>query len=219
MNPTFGYFLVVLSSTTQHPSHACKRQLSSMYSYFLALLQILTFDISHCMTATIGFNAVCFQLSFTMHLLLAFVELVVIEYLAIDLVFPNMLGQSYKLGCHSDMIFMMPDSHSSLTITKFSWTHCELHPWGQYLPLQCPQCGWTNAWCSVCVSKDYHFECKNDACRKEYTFSQPPHSKGLLPGKRPGSCWISISLEPTPQTSDDDLSDGVSDDECDGMVD
>ncbi|KAG1721764.1 hypothetical protein EDD22DRAFT_854316 [Suillus occidentalis] len=136
--------------------------------------------INHRMTATIGFNAVRFQPSFAMHLLLAFAELVVIERLAIDLVFPDMLGQSYKLGCHSDVVFMMPDGRGSLTITKYSWTHSELRPWGQYLPLQCPQCGWTNAWRSVCVAKEYNFECKNDACRKQYTFSQPPHSKGLM---------------------------------------
>ncbi|KAG1802413.1 uncharacterized protein BJ212DRAFT_1487371 [Suillus subaureus] len=54
--------------------------------------------INHCMTATIGFNAVCFQPSFATHLLLAFMELVIIKCLSIRVAFPKMVGQSYKLG-------------------------------------------------------------------------------------------------------------------------
>ncbi|KAG0692865.1 hypothetical protein DFH29DRAFT_881983 [Suillus ampliporus] len=160
--------------------------------------------IDHRMTATIGFNAVHFQPTFTAHLLLAFAELVIIERLPILTAFPDMLGQSYKLGRHSDVFLLMPDNSGSLAVTKFSWTHSLLCPWGQYLPLQCPQCGWTNAWRTVIMHKDYIFECKNDNCRKKYAFSQPPHSRILLPGKRPGACWISVVLEPTPGIPDEE---------------
>ncbi|KAG1808383.1 uncharacterized protein BJ212DRAFT_1485013 [Suillus subaureus] len=138
--------------------------------------------INHHMTATIGFNTIRFQPTFTTHLLLAFAELILIERFAIQVAFPDMLGQSYKLGCHSDMFLMMLNSSGSLTITQYAWTHTELCPWGQYLPVQCPQCGWINAWRSVNVGKVYHFECKNDACRKGYSFSQPANSRVLLPG-------------------------------------
>ncbi|KAG1732857.1 uncharacterized protein EDB91DRAFT_1251594 [Suillus paluster] len=160
--------------------------------------------INHRMTATIGFNAVRFQPTFATHLLLAFAELVLIGCFAIQVAFPDMLGQSYKLGRHSNVFLMMPNSSGSLTVTQYAWTHTELRPWGQYLPVQCPQCGWINAWRSVNVGKVYHFECKNDACRKGFSFSQPANSRVLLPGKRPGSCWISIPLEPTPSTPAED---------------
>ncbi|KAG2068006.1 hypothetical protein BDR04DRAFT_1158380 [Suillus decipiens] len=139
-----------------------------------------------------------------MHLLLAFAELVIIERLPIHTVFPDMLGQSYKLGCHTDVFLLMPDNSGSLAVTKFTSMHSELHSWGQYLPAQCPQCGWSNAWCSVNMHKDYIFECKNGQCRTKYVFSQLPHSRILLPGKRPGSCWISVVLGPTPAISDED---------------
>ncbi|KAG1790600.1 uncharacterized protein HD556DRAFT_1310397 [Suillus plorans] len=150
--------------------------------------------IDHRITATIGFNAVRFQPSFATHLLLAFAELVIIECLPIHIVFPDMLGQSYKLGRHTDVFLLMPDNSGSLAVTKFAWTHSQLRPWGQYLPVQCPQCGWSNAWCSVNMHKDYIFECKNGQCRK----------KILLPGKRPGSCWISVVLRPMPSVPDED---------------
>lgn len=156
------------------------------------------------MTATVGFNAARFQPNFATHLLLAFAELVIIERLPILTAFPEMLGQSYKLGRHSDVFLLMPDNIGSLAVTKYSWTHSTLRPWGQYLPIQCPQCGWTNTWRSVMMHKDYVFECKNDACRRRYAFSQPLNSRVLLPGKRPGACWISIILEPTPGLEDED---------------
>ncbi|KAG1852691.1 hypothetical protein F4604DRAFT_1933565 [Suillus subluteus] len=168
---------------------------------FACLQQVV---IDHRMMATIGFNAVRFQPSFATHLLLAFAELVIIEHLPIDTAFPDMLGQSYKLGRHSDVFLLMPNNSGSLAVTKFSWTHSELRPWGQYLPVQCPQCGWTNTWHSVNMHKDYIFECKNDHCRKWYVFSQPAHSRILLPGKRPGACWISVVVEPTPGIPDED---------------
>lgn len=44
------------------------------------------------MIATIGFNAIHFQLSFVTHLLLAFMELVIIECLLIYTIFPDVLG-------------------------------------------------------------------------------------------------------------------------------
>ncbi|KAG0703424.1 hypothetical protein DFH29DRAFT_998563 [Suillus ampliporus] len=126
--------------------------------------------IDHRMTATIGFNAVRFQPTFTTHLLLAFAELVIIERLPILTAFPDMLGQSYKLGRHSDVFLLMPDNSGSLAVTKFSWTHSLLRPW-------------------VIMHKDYIFECKNDNCRKR---------------KRPGACWISVVLEPTPGIPDEE---------------
>jgi hypothetical protein len=193
----------------QQPDLVCKlaagRHKVSLLSSLVS--QRLTWSTSHRMTATIGFNAVRFQPSFATHLLLAFAELVVIERLPIRDVFPEMLGLSYKLGRHSDVFLLMPDGLGSLTVTRFSWTHSELRPWGQYLPVQCPQCGWANAWRSVNMHKDYVFECKNGSCRKGYTFSQPAHSRILLPGKRPGSCWISITVDPTPGLPHEDEDD------------
>ncbi|KAG1863661.1 hypothetical protein F4604DRAFT_1929061 [Suillus subluteus] len=161
--------------------------------------------INHHMTATIGFNAVRFQPSFATHLLLAFMELVIIKRLPIRVAFPEMVGQSYKLGRHSNVFLLVPVAPDSLAIKKYSWTHHELRPWGQYLPVQCPDCGWTNAWRTVNTNKNYSFECKNRQCRKEYLFSQPAGSRILLPGRRPGACWISIDLKPTPGIPDDML--------------
>lgn len=161
-----------------------------------------TCAVSHRISASVCFNAVRFQPATASHLLLAFIELVLVERLPIRTAFPDMLGQSYKLGRHSDVFLILRKDDISLDITKFVWTHSSLRPWGQYLPVQCPQCGWTNAWASVHQNKLYAFECKNDQCKKRYEFMPPPNSRILLPGKAPGTCWISIPLETTLPASD-----------------
>ncbi|KAG2737971.1 hypothetical protein P692DRAFT_20823525 [Suillus brevipes Sb2] len=122
--------------------------------------------LRHRISASVCFNAVRFQPATASHLLLAFIELVLVERLPIRTAFPDMLGQSYKLGRHSDVFLILRKDDISLDITKFVWTHSSLRPWGQYLPVQCPQCGWTNAWASVHQNKLYAFECKNDQCKK-----------------------------------------------------
>ncbi|KAG1883236.1 hypothetical protein F4604DRAFT_1677596 [Suillus subluteus] len=71
--------------------------------------------------------------------------------------FPLMLGQSYNLGRHSD-VFLFVKNSNLLDVSKFAWTHTLFRPWGQYLPVQCPKCGWVDAWASVNHNKVYHFE-------------------------------------------------------------
>ncbi|KAG1725504.1 uncharacterized protein EDB91DRAFT_1254768 [Suillus paluster] len=147
--------------------------------------------LRHRMSAAVAFTAPRFQPSFTSHLLLAFAEIVLLERFAIHNSFPHMLGQSFKLGRHTDIFLMTPDK-DQLTVTKYCWTHIDHRPWGHYLPLLCPSCGVGNAWRSASKSRVYTFECTNHPCRTSYTFKQPEGSRMLHPGKTGSSCWISI---------------------------
>ncbi|KAG2335982.1 hypothetical protein BDR05DRAFT_1006279 [Suillus weaverae] len=157
---------------------------------FAALQKSLLF---HHVTASIAFTAPRFQPGFTCHLLFAFVEHVLIERISISQAFPHMLGQSYKLGRHTDIFLMTTDALSGgLAVTKYSWTHIDHRPWGQYLPIQCPGCGWVDSWRSATKARVYAFECTNDSCRKSFTFKQPEGSKILIPGKTGSSCWLAI---------------------------
>lgn len=146
---------------------------------------------SHKLTAAVGFNAVRFQPSFTSHLLLAFAEQVLIERFSIVETFPEMLGQSYRLGRHSD-VFLLTTDAQGLKVRIFSWAHTRHCPWGHRLPLQCPDCGWPDSWISTYIDRVYHFGCRNGACKKSYTFCQPFRSRVLLPGKKRDSCWLEI---------------------------
>ncbi|KAG2028766.1 hypothetical protein BDR03DRAFT_1019368 [Suillus americanus] len=74
---------------------------------FAALQQSLE---HHRLSASIAFTAVRFQPAFTSHLLFAFVEQVLIERFPIRYAFPHMLGQSNKLGRHTDIVLMRRDT-------------------------------------------------------------------------------------------------------------
>ncbi|KAG1723410.1 uncharacterized protein EDB91DRAFT_1087809 [Suillus paluster] len=151
--------------------------------------------LHHHITATICFNAICFQPTFAAPLLLAFAELVLTECLPIREVFPDMLMQSYKLGRHTDVFLLMTNAGCALDITRFAWTHCKERPWGHHLPLQCPQCGWANSWHSANHKKTYSFECMNSKCRKGYFFSPPEDSVILSHARKSGSCWIAVGVK------------------------
>ncbi|KAG2121491.1 hypothetical protein DEU56DRAFT_760669 [Suillus clintonianus] len=129
---------------------------------------------SHKITATVAFSAATFHPSFTSHLLLAFVELVLIERCPIVIAFPHMLGQSHKLGRHTDILFMHRDSvGGALTVVKYSWGNIDVRPWGQYLPIQCPNCGWTNAWRSANKAREVREGVnRHDLCAKMNAYKQ-----------------------------------------------
>ncbi|KAG1819994.1 hypothetical protein EV424DRAFT_1347324 [Suillus variegatus] len=107
------------------------------------------------------FNAVRFQPSFTTHLLLAFIERVIIERFAISHAFPLMLTHSLNLGRHSDILLLVKNS-DSLNVTKFAWTHTVFRPWGQYLPVQCPKY-WTSSFRAILVSYKSKFLAAKDS--------------------------------------------------------
>ncbi|KAG1742040.1 hypothetical protein EDB19DRAFT_1827952 [Suillus lakei] len=151
--------------------------------------------LHHHITATICFNAICFQPSFAAPLLLGFAELILTECLPIHKVFPDMLMQSYKLGRHTDVFLLMTNAGHALDITRFAWMHCKEHPWGHHLSLQCPQCGWANSWHSANHKKTYSFECMNSKCRKGYFFSPSENSVILSHARKSGSCWIAVGVE------------------------
>ncbi|KAG0692553.1 hypothetical protein DFH29DRAFT_1046048 [Suillus ampliporus] len=73
--------------------------------------------IRHRLSAAVAFTAPRFQPGFTSHLLLAFCEIVLIERFTIGNSFQHMLGQSFKLGRHTDIFLMTSDKHQ-LTVTN-----------------------------------------------------------------------------------------------------
>ncbi|KAG1829198.1 hypothetical protein EV424DRAFT_1344437 [Suillus variegatus] len=103
---------------------SCGSLINNAESFLYLQLSVLWHHIS----ATVCFNAVHFQPSTALHLLLAFTELVLVKQLPIHTAFPNILGQSYKLGWHSDIFLILRKDATFLDITKFLWTHSSHHP-------------------------------------------------------------------------------------------
>jgi len=107
-----------------------------------------------------------------------------------------MLAHSQKLGRHTDIFVLTVSQGGALHTSKYVWTHRDFRPWGGFLPIQCPRCGYADAWRSAYVETDkaYSFECCNDSCSQSYIFSQPPGARMLTAGKARGSGWMEVPL-------------------------
>jgi len=119
------------------------------------------------LSSAIAFTAPHFQPSFTCHLVVAFAEHVLIEGFPLCEAFPEILGHSYRLGMHTDIILMTrseTNGAAMLQCTQYAWSHATAHPWGSLLPLQCPQCGCISKWNFSRDSDKYIFECFYRGC-------------------------------------------------------
>ncbi|KAG1721246.1 uncharacterized protein EDB91DRAFT_1088514 [Suillus paluster] len=94
--------------------------------------------LQHQLYATVAFNAVHFQPSFTTHILLAFIERVIIKRFSISHAFPH-AGSLSQFSSHGPMLCFA---------------------WGQYLPVQCPKY-WTSSFRGIIAIKKY-YGCKID---------------------------------------------------------
>ena len=183
------------SSIIASPLKPCNMQLSSKSpTYCNASDTWLLF--SHKLSATFAFNAIRFQPSFASNLLLAFTDQVLVERRAFRLAVENMLGQSCKLGRHTDVLVLTVSEGGALQVFKYMWTHIDFRPWGGFLPIQCPSCGYADAWRSAYIQADkaYSFECCKDNCSQSYIFKQPQGARMLTVGKNRGSGWMEVPL-------------------------
>ncbi|KAG1838548.1 hypothetical protein DFJ58DRAFT_733799 [Suillus subalutaceus] len=76
----------------------------------------------HGLSAAVALNAVQFQPNFAAHFLLAFSDLVLIQRLSMRDAFPDMLGQSYMLGRHSDVFLLTGHKASRLFLSVIELT-------------------------------------------------------------------------------------------------
>ncbi|KIJ57569.1 hypothetical protein HYDPIDRAFT_34976 [Hydnomerulius pinastri MD-312] len=119
------------------------------------------------------------------------------------------LSLSGQLGGHSNVLIigLARDGHRiKVDVTKYSWAQLDTRPWGQDLPLQCPQCGTPLPWARAKQGESYVFECRFLSCgwdakkrtrmRPPFRFaiSRPDHIKMLPLGKKTGAGWLKIPV-------------------------
>ncbi|KAI6018542.1 hypothetical protein PISMIDRAFT_96846 [Pisolithus microcarpus 441] len=92
------------------------------------------------------FDAQHLQLATTVPYLLSLFDSTIIQGFDISSAMKFALADCGMLGRHSNIIVMMWRSQGQsmgekLVIEKLVWTDKYIRPWGNYLPMQCPQCG------------------------------------------------------------------------------
>ena len=81
----------------------------------------------------------------------------------------QVLTESPLLGMHTGIVHLawsQSDNEADLLKgCKYVWTHRDHQPWGQPLPIQCPQCGTVQKWSSIYLNDgSYKFECTYIKC-------------------------------------------------------
>ncbi|KAG2138990.1 hypothetical protein DEU56DRAFT_330613 [Suillus clintonianus] len=167
--------------------------------------------VKHKLPSAIAFTAKHFRPAFITRLLISFAQSVLIEVLSVREAFPGILDQS-GLGMHTEVILMTEDCEPTapLQCTRYSFAHANARPWGNELPIQCPQCGCSTSWNRIKSSaseKCIVFQCSFAGCgrvngkqggrpREKYTFTcKAPQGSKILPGLRQNAVWLEIPLE------------------------
>lgn len=169
-------------------------------------LYIITNSVSNSLGVanTLAFNAEYLSTVNTVDLLTKVTKSVVIHGFGFTEALEHSLKQCSTLGRHTGIIHF---AHH--TITKYLWAHRDYQPWGQTLPLQCPQCGVLDPWVSVFVkhTQGYRLECNNKDCGKvdgrmlkePYAFQVmcPADAIILRVGREHGGCasgWMKLTI-------------------------
>jgi hypothetical protein len=88
------------------------------------------------------------------------------------------------LGAHSDILcFESRKDHSSVTTTtgRYIWSHPGLKPFGNPLPMQCPDCKGLRTWEVLKKTADnIYLKCRGIKCPQRLEFSRAPALKFVL---------------------------------------
>lgn len=120
----------------------------------------ISYNISHALT----FDAELLSTSNTTDFVAKVFKWVVIHGYTFENALEKSINDCSSMGKHTGVVHLTPGS-----VTKFIWAHKEIQPWGEKLPLQCPQCGVLEKWISITLNDPpgYLFRCVNVNCGKE----------------------------------------------------
>src|SRR5437879_3742089 len=78
----------------------------------------------------------------------------------------HILQESSTLGMHTAVFhFRAADPGTDVKTVRYVWMHRDYQPWGQSLPMQCPQCRTVQKWSSIQLrGGGYRFECRYSKC-------------------------------------------------------
>ncbi|KAI6000229.1 hypothetical protein EDC04DRAFT_2612093 [Pisolithus marmoratus] len=103
----------------------------------------------------------------------------------------------HSLPRHSNIVLIAWEE-KDLVVKKLIWTDKHIGPWGNHLPVQCPQCGTIQKWVIGSAGKTLSSECKYADCGKNmgldckslppktWSFSMPKGATQLQQGKKRG---------------------------------
>jgi len=177
----------------------------ALYSEFISLLHIYS-----CIYTNYGFNSlgVSDALAFdaknlstvnTIELVMKLCKQIIILGEEFSSALRQSLRECVTVGKHTNIVHLGVGS-----ARKYIWAHKDYQPWGNKLPLQCPQCGKLKPWVVTYMQKDkeYRAKCENGRCgevggrktREAILFSFP-YPEGISSIKVGGdACWLEVPI-------------------------
>jgi hypothetical protein len=140
----------------------------------------------------IAFTAKELQPSLVSLLVLAYAQHVLIEGFPFADFERRFLPSISSICRHTGIVHIFRDQ-GKLQSLRYIWTHRNIYPWGQPLPVQCDKCGRIRPWISV-NGRDSSclFACRG--CPKKLNFP-PPESVKWVGSEVAGGQWMVIEQE------------------------
>lgn len=159
------------------------------------------------------FDAQHLQLASTTPYLLSLLDSIIVQGFDVSQAAKFALNDCALLGRHSNIFIFMWRSEGQgvqkvekVVVEKLIWTDKFIRPWGEHLPVQCPQCGTMQKWECGSAGKTITYECRYPQCGfekgtnktslppKKFVYSIPPHAISLAQGKKGTSSWLQVTL-------------------------
>ena len=124
---------------------------------------------------------------------------VVIENFSLEPSLCQLLPISTSITCHTDLV-LIHHSTDQVVSTKFIWTHMDIHPWGNEIPVQCPECHTPCPWGPKSKKKSMIiFSCTMPSCSKSLHFEAPENkvSWNWLGPAITSSRWMAVNVRYT----------------------
>ncbi|KAN0085866.1 hypothetical protein V8E55_007000, partial [Tylopilus felleus] len=149
---------------------------------------VLAFDAPHLITVL------------TSELLMKLTRNVVVHQIDFVVALKYLLQDISELGKYTSILHI-----TSNAVACYSWSHRDIQPWGQHIPVQYSQCRVVQKWVGVWLeSGGYSFECANSHCGwvenqkvgepHKFTVLRPAGVKLLHKRKVTGSSWMKFLL-------------------------
>ena len=108
----------------------------------------------------LAFDAARLETSHATGLLMKLSRNMLVHQIGFAVALEHLLQDESELCMHTGVVHITPN-----VVTRYTWSHRDIQPWGKSIPTQCPTCFIVQKWTSIWLpSATYLFKCINNMC-------------------------------------------------------
>jgi hypothetical protein len=154
---------------------------------FLNLTYCCRLQIGQLLAFTNGQLQPCLASGF----LLEFMQHVYVEKFEVSTCLSRILPATSRICRHTDIAqICRAKDGDQFQVLQYTWAHDKFRPWGNSLPVQCPNCGTLRSWIfAEGENQTRLFACKSPSCSKKLVFRRPEQVE-WFGGEVTGGRWM-----------------------------